>query len=158
MVFGSTPMVAGLPPVAMALQKHIMEHVQIAARERAEAELSQLTAQQGPQANPEQTMIQLESMVAQYVAEGMQQVKQLSQQVTGQGPDPVVQLKQQELQLDAQEAQRDAELDAAKLQLDQQTLQMRDRQFYDRLQAQAAQTQARIDAGRERELLKQRGQ
>jgi len=158
MVFGSTPMVAGLPPVAMALQKHIMEHVQIAARERAEAELSQLTAQQGPQANPEQTMLQLESMVAQYVAEGMQQVKQLSQQVTGQGPDPVVQLKQQELQLDAQEAQRDAELDAAKLQLDQQTLQMRDRQFYDRLQAQAAQTQARIDAGRERELLKQRGQ
>jgi hypothetical protein len=35
---------------------------------------------------------------------------------------------------------------------------MRDRQFYDRLQAQAEQTQARIDAGRERELLKQRGQ
>jgi hypothetical protein len=61
------------------------------------------------------------------------------------------------LQLDAQEAERDAQLDAAKLQLDQQTLQMRDRQFYDRLQAQAAQTQARIDAGRERELLKQRG-
>ena len=158
MVFGSTPMVAGLPPVAMALQKHIMEHVQIAARERAEAELSQLTAQQGPQANPEQTMLQLESLVSQYVAEGMQQLKQLSGQISGEGPDPVVQLKQQELQLDAQEAQRDAELDAAKLQLDQQTLQMRDRQFYDRLQAQAAQTQARIDAGRERELLKQRGQ
>jgi hypothetical protein len=158
MVFGSTPMVAGLPAVAMALQKHIMEHVQIAARERAEAELSQLTAQQGPQVNPEQTMIQLESMVAQYVAEGMQQIKQLSGQVSGEKPDPVVQLKQQELQLDAQEAQRDAELEAAKLQLDQQTMQMRDRQFYDRLQAQAAQTRARIDAGRERELLKQRGQ
>jgi len=158
MVFGSTPMVAGLPAVAMALQKHIMEHVQIAARERAEAELSQLTAQQGPSANPEQTMLQLEALVAQYVAEGMQQIKQLSGQVSGEGPDPVVQLKQQELQLDAQEAQRDAQLDAAKLQLDQQTLQMRDRQFYDRLQAQAAQTQARIDAGRERELLKQRGQ
>jgi hypothetical protein len=158
LVFGSTPMVAGMPPVAMALQKHVMEHVQISARERAEAEFSQIAAQQGPQADPEQTMIQLEAMVAQYVAEGMQQVKQLSGQISGQGPDPVVKLKEQELQLDAQQAQQDAQLDQAKLQLDQQTLQMRDRQFYDRLQAQAAQTQARIDAGRERELLKQRGQ
>jgi hypothetical protein len=158
MVFGSTPMVAGMPPVAMALQKHIMEHVQISARERASAEFEQITAQQGPAANPEQRMMQFEGLVAQYIAEGMQQVKQLSAQVSGQGPDPVVQLKEQELQLKAQAEQQDAQLDAAKLQLDQQTLQMRDRQFYDRLQAQAAQTQARIDAGRERELLKQRGQ
>ena len=158
MVFGSTPMVAGMPPVAMALQKHIMEHVQISARERASAEFEQITAQQGPAANPEQRMMEFEGLVAQYIAEGMQQVKQLSQQVSGQGPDPVVQLKEQELQLKAQAEQQDAQLDAAKLQLDQQTLQMRDRQFYDRLQAQAAQTQARIEAGRERELLKQRGQ
>jgi hypothetical protein len=154
MVFGSTPMVAGMPPVALALQKHIMQHVQISARERAEDELSQVTARQGPSANPEQTMLQLEAMVAQYIAQGMQELKQLSQQVSGQGPDPVVQLKEQELQIKAQAEQQDAQLDAAKLQLDQQTLQMRDRQFYDRLQAQAAQTQARIDAGRERELLK----
>jgi hypothetical protein len=158
MVFGSTPMVAGMPPVALALQKHIMQHVQISARERAEDELSQVTARQGPSANPEQTMLQLEAMVAQYIAQGMQELKQLSQQVSGQGPDPVVQLKEQELQIKAQAEQQDAQLDAAKLQLDQQTLQMRDRQFYDRLQAQAAQTQARIDAGRERELLKMRGQ
>ena len=158
MVFGSTPMVAGMPPVAMALQKHIMEHVQISARERASAEFEQITAQQGPAANPEQRMMEFEGLVAQYIAEGMQQVKQLSAQVSGQGPDPVVQLKEQELQLKAQAEQQDAQLDAAKLQLDQQTLQMRDRQFYDRLQAQAAQTRARIDAGRERELLKQRGQ
>ena len=33
MVFGSTPMVAGMPAMAMALQKHIMEHVKIAAQE-----------------------------------------------------------------------------------------------------------------------------
>ena len=158
MVFGSTPMVAGMPPVAMALQKHIMEHVQISARERASAEFEQITAQQGPAANPEQRMMEFEGLVAQYIAEGMQQVKQLSAQVSGQGPDPVVQLKEQELQLKAQAEQQDAQLDQAKLQLDQQTLQMRDRQFYDRLQATAAQTQARIEAGRERELLKQRGQ
>jgi hypothetical protein len=78
MVFGSTPMVAGMPPVAMALQKHIMEHVQISARERASAEFEQITAQQGPAANPEQRMMEFEGLVAQYIAEGMQQVKQLS--------------------------------------------------------------------------------
>ena len=158
MVFGTSPMVAGMPPVAMALQKHIMEHVQISARERASAEFEQITAQQGPAANPEQRMLEFEGLVAEYISQGMQQVKQLSAQISGQGPDPVVQLKEQELQLKAQESQQDAQLDAAKLQLDQQTVQMRDRQFYDRLQAQAAQTQARIDAGRERELLKLRGQ
>ena len=42
MVFGSTPMAAGMPAVAMALQKHIMEHVQISARERLRLSLSRL--------------------------------------------------------------------------------------------------------------------
>ena len=87
----------------------------------------------------------------------MQQSKQLSQQVSGQGPDPVVQLKEQELQLRAQETQADAQLDQQKQALDAETLKMRDRQFYDRLQSQQSQTAARIQAGRERELIKQQG-
>ncbi|NCW69193.1 MAG: hypothetical protein EBV86_11605, partial [Marivivens sp.] len=35
LTFGSGQMVAAMPPVAMELQKHVMEHVQIAAREQA---------------------------------------------------------------------------------------------------------------------------
>ena len=155
MVFGSTPMVASLPAMAMALQKHIMEHVQIGARERATAQFEQITQQQGAAANPEARMLEYEALVAQFIAEGMQQIKQLSQQVSGQGPDPVVQLKEQELQLRAQESQADAQLDQQKLALDAETLKMRDRQFYDRLQSQQSQTAARIQAGRERELIKQ---
>ena len=155
MVFGSTPMVASLPAMAMALQKHIMEHVQIGARERATAQFEQITQQQGAAANPEARMLEYEALVAQFIAEGMQQIKQLSQQVSGQGPDPVVQLKEQELQLRAQESQADAQLDQQKLALDAETLKMRDRQFYDRLQSQQFQTAARIQAGRERELIKQ---
>jgi hypothetical protein len=80
MVFGSTPMVASLPPVAMALQKHIMEHVQIGARERATAQFEQITQQQGAALNPEARMLEYEALVAQFIAEGMKMVKQLSQQ------------------------------------------------------------------------------
>jgi hypothetical protein len=35
MIFGSTPMISAMPPMAMALQKHILEHVRIAAQEQA---------------------------------------------------------------------------------------------------------------------------
>ena len=56
----------------------------------------------------------------------MLQLKQLSQQLSGSGkPDPVIQLKQQELQQDAQKDQVDAQLDAAKLQLDAAKLKQR---------------------------------
>ena len=42
LVFGSSPMVAGMPPVAVAMQKHVMEHVKIAAEEQAMAQMQQM--------------------------------------------------------------------------------------------------------------------
>jgi len=54
--------------------------------------------------------------------------------------------------------QADNQIDQAKLELDAQGQQMRGQQFKERLGAQANQTQARIDAAMERELLKQQGQ
>ncbi len=157
MVFGSTPMVAGMPAIAMALQKHIMEHVKIAARERAAVQFIQSRQASGGEAATEEEMLQLEGLTAQFIAEGMQMVKQMSQQVSGQGPDPLVKLKEQELQIRAQSEQADAQLDAAKLNLDAQNQQMRSDQFQQRLASQERQTAARIDAARERELLKNRG-
>ncbi len=154
MVFGSTPMVAGMPAMAMALQKHIMEHVQIAAQERA----MQTMAQQMPQAAPEQMELAMQGLVAQFVAEGMQQIKQLSQQVSGQGPDPLVKLKEQELQIRAQAEQADAQVDQAKLNLEAQSQQTRADQFQQRLASQERQTAARIDAAMQREFIKGRGQ
>jgi hypothetical protein len=158
MVFGSTPMASANPALAMALQKHIMEHVKIAARERAAVQFIQSRQAAGGEAATEEEMLQVEGLTAQFVAEGMQMVKQMSQQVSGQGPDPLVKLKEQELQIRAQSEQADAQVDQAKLQLDAQNQQMRSEQFQQRLAAQERQTQARIDSAMQRELLKQRGQ
>ncbi len=155
LVFGSSGMVSQLPPVAMALQKHVMEHVRLAAEEQADQQMGQMMqmAQNVPQ---QDMMMQREAMVAQFIAEGMQQIKQLSAQISGAGQDPVVELKKQELQLDAQEQQMDAQMEAQKLQMDAQTLAERQRQFNERLASQERQTQARIQSAMERELLKQR--
>ena len=158
MVFGSTPLVAGMPALAMALQKHIMEHVRIAARERAAVQFIQSRQQAGGEAATEEEMLQIEGLTAQFVAEGMQMVKQMSQQVSGQGPDPLVQLKEQELQIKAQAEQNDAQVDQAKLNLDAQNQRLRADQFQQRLAAQERQTDKRIDSAMQREMLKQRGQ
>ena len=155
LVFGSSGMVGQMPMVATSLQKHVMEHVQIAAREQAKMQYMQQVQQTGQPASEDQ-MLQLEQLTAQFIAEGMQQVKQLSGQLSGAGaPDPIVQLKEQELQLKAQSDQADNQIDQAKLQLEQQGMQMRSNQFQQRLSSQERQTQARIQSAMERELLKQ---
>jgi len=156
MVFGSTPMVAGMPAMAMALQKHIMEHVKIAARERAAVQFIQNRQATGGEVATEEEMLQIEGLTAQFIAEGMQMVKQMSQQVSGEGPDPLVQLKEQELQIKAQAEQNDAQNDQAKLNLEAAGQRMRADQFQQRLAAQERQTQARIQSAMEREMLKQR--
>ena len=154
LVFGTSGMVASLPPVAMELQKHVLQHVKIEATEQAQAQM-----QQQPGAAAQDPMA-LEAMIAQIIAQGMQKIKQLSAQISGEGqegPDPLVQLKEKELQIKAQSEQNDAQIDAQKMQLDSQSLAMRSEQFNQRLAAQERQTQARIDSSMDRELLKQRG-
>jgi hypothetical protein len=148
LVFGSNPMMAQMPAVGMSLQKHVLEHVKIQAEEQAMAQM-----QQGGDE------IQYQAMVAQLVAQGMQKAKELSGQISGQGPDPLIQLKEKELEIKAQSEQADAQVDQAKLQLDAQNQQMRGQQFQQRLASQEAQTDKRIDSAMQRELLKQqRGQ
>src|SRR5210317_562980 len=153
LVFGASPMVGGMPPVAVAMQKHVMEHVKIAAEEQAMAQMQQM----GPMDADQQEM-QFQAMVAQFVAEGMQQAKAMSAQISGAGqPDPLVKLKEQELQIKAQSEQADSQLDQQKLQLEAQNQQMRGEQFEKRLASQEQQTAARIDSAMQRELLKLRG-
>ena len=127
-------------------------NTKIQAEEQAKAQM----AQAGPMPAEGQEM-QFQAMVAQLVAQGMQQVKQLSGQISGQGPDPLVKLKEQELQIRAQSEQNEANTDRAKLQLEAQNQQIRADQFNKRLASQEAQTDARIQSAMERELLKQRG-
>jgi hypothetical protein len=116
LIFGTNQMVLGNPPMAMKLQKHVLEHISLKAKEQAQFLAMQ---QQVPQD-------QLDSVVAKLEAQFMAEIKQMSAQLSGQGkPDPVIQLKQQELAQDAQKDQADAQIDAAKLQLDAEKLKQR---------------------------------
>ena len=137
LLFSASPIAAQNPVVLTALQKHVTEHVKIKAEETA--------------------------MVAQVIAQELQNLRQMSIGIAGQanpkeqqGPDPLVALKQQELQIKAQAEQNDAALDQAKLGLEQQKVEERARQFDERLASQEAQTAARLDAQAQRELLRLR--
>ena len=155
LTFGSSGMVMQSPGVAGALQKHVLEHVQIKANEMAVVQFMQQT--QGQQLTEEQ-VIELQSVTAQMIAQEMQNLKQLSEQIAGggqQGPDPLVQLKQQELALKQQQVQADIAQEQAELQLDTQKAAQRAQEFQQRLASQEKQTAARIDSAMERERLRQ---
>tara|TARA_R110000772_G_scaffold99522_2_gene199418 strand:+ start:619 stop:3057 length:2439 start_codon:yes stop_codon:yes gene_type:complete len=158
LVFGASPTVGSMPPVAITLQKHIMEHVQIMSKEQAAVAYLQQVQQNGGQPASDEEMLEIERMTAQFVADGLQQVKELSGELSGAGaPDPLVSLKEQELEIKSQADQADNQIDQAKLELDAQNQQTRASQFDRRLTSQESQTQARIQSAMEREILKQRG-
>jgi len=156
LVFGSSGMVMQIPSVAMALQKHVMEHVSIKAKEQVSAAMMQQL--QGQQPSQEQ-MMQAEGQVAQLIAEGMQQVKQLSSQISGQDQaDPLIALKEQDLQIRAQRDAAENQMDQQRLQLDQQKAAMTAELGQDRIQSSEDIAAARIKAAREREIMKQQQQ
>jgi hypothetical protein len=133
MLQGMSPILQANPLGAMTLTKHILEHVRIKAEEQVEA---QIFAEYGPENKDIVSDIQKEAMVAMLVAQGMSELRQLSQQLSGEGaPDPLVQLKEKEL------AQR-AQVDQARVQNDQQKL----AQNAQALQQKAAIDQQRIES------------
>ena len=160
LLFSASPIAAQNPVVLTALQKHVTEHVKIKAEETA---MVMFLQQNGQQAPTDDQMLQIEGMVAQIVAQELQNLRQLSIGIAGQsqpkeqqGPDPLIALKQQELQIKAQAEQNDAAIDQAKVALEQQKVGERARQFDERLASQEAQTAARLDAQAQRELLRLR--
>ena len=154
--FASSGMVAQNPLVATMLQKHVLEHVKIKSQEQAAVQLMQQTG--GQPLTPE-LELELDALVARLVAQEMQNLKQMAAQLSGAGapppPDPLVELKQQELQLDAQKQQAELQMDQQELAMDQQRMENKQLEFQQRLASQERQTQARIQAALERELLKQ---
>ena len=149
LIFGSSPMVSQLPHVTMALQKHVMEHVAVKAQEQAMAQL------QGPPADEAQVM-QLEAIIATLISQGMQEVKQVSTQISGGGgPDPLLALKEQDLQIRAKRDEQDAMIDQARIKLDTEKAAANAALGNKRIESAEDMTQARIDAAREREILKQ---
>ena len=157
LTFMASGMVQQLPNVIVALQKHVLEHIKLKAREQAAIQFVQQN--QGQPATEDQ-MLQVEAMVAQIVAQELTAVRQLSQQIMGggeeEGPDPLIALKQQEIDLKGQKTQADIANDQAKISLDEQKMQERSRQFDDRLESQEKQTEQRINASDRREMMRLR--
>ena len=155
LIFGSSPMVGSSPQIAIELQKHVMEHVKIQAEEQAEATIMQQMQGQQMQGDPR---LQIEGLKAQFIAQGMQKVKELSAQVAQIGqpqqPDPLIELKKQELQMKQTKDQGELSLDQAELQLDQQKEVRKGEEFQDRIQSQEKQTFARIQAAADRDRMR----
>jgi len=153
LVFGSSGMVAQLPQVVMSLQKHVMEHVSLKAKEQVTAQMMQ---QLGGQQPTQEQSLQIEGMVAELIAQGMQEVKALSTQISGGSqPDPLIALKEQDLQIRAQRDAAENQIDQARLSLDQQKAESNAQLGAARIQSSEEIVQARIQAAKERELMKQ---
>lgn len=123
LIMGLSPMMAANPLAAQLLQQHILDHVRIKAEEFVEAEIFR-----GYGVDPDRMVsaIQKEGMIAIKVVEFMQEMKNMQNQLSGEdgsGGDPVVALKQQELQMKAANDQMDNQIDQQRLALEQQKAQ-----------------------------------
>jgi hypothetical protein len=157
LVFMASGVVQATPPAAIALQKHVMEHVKLLAKETV---MTNFMAQsQGQEPNEEQ-IIQIEAEISQLIAEKIAEVRMQSQNIMnqgqGEGPDPLIALKEQELGIKEQKTMADIANDQGKLNLEQEKVNQRDRQFYDRLDSQEKQTEQRINASNMREDMRLR--
>ena len=160
LIFGTSGIVQGMPAVAISLQKHVMEHAKLKAQEQAQIVFTQqreAAGQQG-QVDEGEAQYEMEALTAQLIAQEMQNLKVMSDQIANmgqpEGPDPLVALKEQELAIKGQKSQADISQDQAELQLDQTKEARKAQEFQQRLASQEGQTKARIDAAREREIIR----
>ena len=179
-VFLQMPIVVASPPIQGILIGHIQEHISLKARAIATQELQQVQQQaieqsavaqvysdQGfaiPGQTPEQTQMQRSMPLDQAAAitpEDLERrVAELEAQFTaefaaaitpqGQAPDPLVQIRQQELAIKAADTQRKAQADQLELQLEQQKLQQRALTDAARIESQEDIAQLRANVNRER--------
>jgi hypothetical protein len=126
-VFGLSPIVQLMPQIAVDLNKHILEHVTLKAKEAVAGQIEQAEQQMGQVAEGENIEDMTQSQIATLEAQFMQEVKQLQSQLSGEGePDPIIALKQQELQQRAMNDQQRLQYDQQRLGFDQQKLQQKD--------------------------------
>ena len=135
-MFGMSPLIGGMPQVAVTMQKHIFDHIRLKAEEATEAELF---SQYGTDPDSMVSALQREAMIAIKTAEYYQEAKKMQTDLQGPPPeDPLVKVKEQEIQaraandqaedgnakariqLDAQKMQSDVALQQAKLAIDAQ--------------------------------------
>lgn len=150
LMMGLSPILQANPMAAVQLQQHILEHLRLKAEEFVEAELFKVY---GKDPDRMVSAIQKEGMVAIKVAEFMQEMRGMQDQLsgnTGEQQDPVVVLKQQELQMRAQKDQIDAQLEQQKLAMQAQNAQTDAQVAQQRIAVQQNAIDQRSEVARER--------
>jgi hypothetical protein len=149
-MMGLSPMLQAQPMAAMTLHKHILHHVRLKAEEAAEAELF---LEYGKDPDRMVSELQREALVALKIAAFMQEIRDLQNQLIGnqgQGPDPLVMLKEKELQIRAQADQADQQIDRQRLAMEQQRTQANMMANQQRIQSQERIAAERATVARER--------
>ena len=120
LMMGLSPLLQSQPVSAMELQKHILDHIRLKAEEDVEAELFK---EYGVDPDRMVSVIQKEGMVALKVAQYMQEMRNMQDQLSGNGgEDPLIGLKQKEIDQRAAADQARIQVDNKRLALDQQKL------------------------------------
>jgi len=151
MAFMNSRMVQINPQVYALLQSHISDHVSF----KAKAEVQQMM-QQNPemmalsQQNPEQFEIMFQAEVAKVAARITTELVQAEMQQAAGKQDPLIKIKQQEVDLRAMDLQRKAE--ETRFKAEQENMRQAEKlQFeYDRLQQQDQQSEERLDVARQK--------
>jgi hypothetical protein len=150
MAFMQSRMVQINPQVYALLQSHISDHVSY----KAKAEISQMIMQnpemaQMAQQDPQQFQIMFDAEVAKVAARITQELVQ-SESAAQNKEDPLVKLKQQEIDLRAMDLQRKAE--ETKFKADQENMRAAQRleYEYDKLAQQDQQSDERLEVAREK--------
>jgi hypothetical protein len=118
LMMGLSPLLQANPLAATELQKHILEHVRLRAEEDVEADLFKAY---GTDPDRMVSAIQKEGMVAIRIATGIKEVRDMQESFAGgEGPDPLVQLKEKEIAQRGQADQARIGIDQQRLALDQQ--------------------------------------
>ena len=122
-MFLSSPVATANPQGFLLLQAHVQEHVSFLARDQVAAFFTnaQQQAQQAGEPVPTIDPTVIESAVAQQVGEIMKEIMPMIQ--PAQQQDPLVGIRQQELQNDTMEIQRKMQNDAMDFQIDQAKMQ-----------------------------------
>lgn len=150
LLMGLSPLMQGNPQGASELLKHVLEHVKVKAEEDTEA---QLFESYGADPDVMVSALQREAMIALKISENMLAVKAMQVELSGEGqagPDPVVALKEQELQLRAQKDKVDAQIKQQGVQNEQARTAQNAEASEDRIESQEKIAGLRAQVARER--------
>jgi len=151
MAFMQSRMVQINPQVYALLQSHISDHISF----KAKAEVKQMLMQnpemtQMAQVDPQQFEIMFEAEVAKAAARITQELVQSEMQASAGKQDPLVKIKQQEVDLRAMDLQRKAEETKFKQDMENQRAAQRLEYDYDKLAQQDQQSDERLQVAREK--------